>query len=68
MENNLRVFVVDDDAIILDVLRATLAAECELHTFASAEACLSALADVKPDLFLLDVSMPVMDGLSLIHI
>ena len=65
MENNLRVFVVDDDAIILDVLRATLAAECELHTFASAEACLSALADVKPDLFLLDVSMPVMDGYAL---
>lgn len=65
MENNLRVFVVDDDAIILDVLRATLATECELHTFASAEACLSALADVKPDLFLLDVSMPVMDGYAL---
>lgn len=65
MENNLRVFVVDDDTIILDVLRATLAAECELHTFASAEACLSALADVKPDLFLLDVSMPVMDGYAL---
>ena len=65
MENNLRVFVVDDDAIILDVLRATLAAEGELHTFASAEACLSALADVKPDLFLLDVSMPVMDGYAL---
>jgi len=65
MENNLRVFVVDDDAIILDVLRATLAAECELHTFASAEACLGALADVKPDLFLLDVSMPVMDGYAL---
>ena len=43
MENNLRVFVVDDDAIILDVLRATLAAECVLDTFASAEACLSAL-------------------------
>ena len=65
MENNLRVFVVDDDAIILDVLRATLATECELDTFASAEACLSALADVKPDLFLLDVSMPVMDGYAL---
>ncbi len=65
MENNLRVFVVDDDAIILDVLRATLAAECELHTFASAEACFGALVDVKPDLFLLDVSMPVMDGYAL---
>jgi len=62
---NLRVFVVDDDAIILDVMQATLADECELHTFASAEACLGALAECKPDLFLLDVSMPVMDGYAL---
>ena len=65
MENNLRVFVVDDDPIILDILHATLAADCELHTFTSADTCLSALADDKPDLFLVDVSMPVMDGFAL---
>ena len=42
MENNLRVLSSMTTRSILDVLRATLAAECELHTFASAEACLSA--------------------------
>ncbi len=65
MENNLRVFVVDDDEIILDVLRTTLDGECQLHTFSSGENCLSALADGKPDLFLIDVAMPVMDGYAL---
>lgn len=65
MENNLRVFVVDDDALILDVLRTTLDGECQLLTFSSGESCLNALADGKPDLFLLDVAMPVMDGYAL---
>ena len=65
MENNLRVFVVDDDALILDVLRTTLDGECHLLTFSSGESCLNALADGKPDLFLLDVAMPVMDGYAL---
>src|SRR5574343_1246823 len=65
MENNLRVFVVDDDALILDVLRTTLDGECQLLTFSSGERCLNALADGKPDLFLLDVAMPVMDGYAL---
>lgn len=65
MNASLRVFVVDDDAIILDVLTATLGGVCELETFVSAEACLNRLPEVKPDLFLLDVSMPVMDGYAL---
>lgn len=65
MESNLRVFAVDDEPIILDILHATLAADCELQTFASAEACLSAVADNKPDLLLVDVSMPGMDGYAL---
>jgi CheY-like chemotaxis protein len=65
MENNLRVFAVDDESIVLDILHATLAADCDLHTFTSAEACLSAVADNKPDLLLLDVSMPGMDGYAL---
>jgi CheY-like chemotaxis protein len=65
MDASLRVFVVDDDQLILDVLAGTLADVCDLETFVSAEACLSRLADAKPDLFLLDVSMPVMDGYAL---
>lgn len=65
MDVSLRVFVVDDDSIVLDVLAGTLEGICELETFVSAEACLKRLEDVKPDLFLLDVSMPVMDGYAL---
>ena len=65
MDASLRVFVVDDDEIILDVLAATMDGVCQLETFVSAEACLNRLPEVKPDLFLLDVSMPVMDGYAL---
>ena len=67
MDASLRVFVVDDDQIILDVLSVALDGVCELEKFASAEACLNRLAEAKPDLFLLDVSMPEMDGYTLCH-
>ncbi|MFN4340532.1 MAG: two-component system response regulator [Azonexus sp.] len=65
MENKLRVFAVDDEPIILDLLQAILTADWELHTFASAEACLRAVAERNPDLLLVDVSMPGMDGYAL---
>ena len=63
MENNgLRVFIVDDDELILDILSDILHDDCQVETFASGEACLTRLADAKPDMFLLDVNMPGMDG------
>jgi CheY-like chemotaxis protein len=65
MTGGLRVFVVDDDQTTLYVLAGMLQGACELETFSSGEACLARLAEVKPDLFLLDVSMPVMDGYAL---
>lgn len=65
MDTDLRVFVVDDDPMILDVLAANLEGACRWQTFSSAEACLKAVAGGGPDLFLLDVTMPVMDGLTL---
>lgn len=65
MDARLRVFVVDDDSVMLGMLAGTLDGICELETFAAADACLSRLAEVKPDLFLLDISMPVMDGYAL---
>lgn len=65
MTERLRIFVVDDDPLILDMLAAILADVSDLETFSSGEACLMRLAEAKPDLFLLDVSMPVMDGYDL---
>jgi CheY-like chemotaxis protein len=65
MTGGLRVFVVDDDQTMLYVLAGMLQGACELETFSSAEACLARLAEVKPDLFLLDISMPEIDGYEL---
>lgn len=65
MANSLRVFVVDDDPIIRELLSETLADVCRIETFASARDCLARLDQVQPDLFLLDVTMPEMNGYEL---
>lgn len=65
MSQPFRVYAVDDDPIILDVIQAILSPECELQTFASAEDCVEQLKTEKPDLFLLDVKLPGMDGYTL---
>lgn len=59
------VFVVDDDIVVLEVLAGVLDSECQVETFISGEDCLARLNDARPDMFLLDVSMPGMDGYTL---
>jgi CheY-like chemotaxis protein len=65
MAEEFRVFVVDDDPIILELLEDVLSEDCLVESFESGEICLSRVAELKPDIFLLDVSMPVMDGYAL---
>jgi DNA-binding response OmpR family regulator len=62
MSGAFKVFVVDDDPIILDIMCSILEADCAVTTFATAEDCQAALASEKPDMFLLDVGLPGMDG------
>lgn len=62
MNDSFKVFVVDDDPMILEVLRSIFEPECAVETFASAEECQAALQTDKPDLFFLDVTLPGMDG------
>jgi DNA-binding response OmpR family regulator len=62
------VLVVDDDASIHKVLRLNL--ELEGYTVVSAfngEEALECLASSRPDLVLLDVMMPVLDGLEVLR-
>lgn len=65
MDVDLQVFIVDDDQIILELLSGLLEGQCQSETFLSGEACLKRVAEKKPDIFLLDVNMPVMDGYAL---
>jgi CheY-like chemotaxis protein len=60
--NPFKVFAVDDDPIILSVIREIVEPECTVETFGSAEDCLARLGTEKPDMFLLDVGLPGMDG------
>ena len=62
MSEAFRVFVVDDDFFVLELINGILETECVVETFASAEECLARLGTQKPDMFLLDVRLPGMDG------
>ena len=60
----LRVLVVDDDPMVRDVLEAMLSFEgCEVLTASDGERSLELAGESAPDVILLDVMMPGMDGL-----
>lgn len=63
----IRVLVCDDSATIRGILAITLDREPDVRVSATAvngRACLDAIARDVPDIVLLDVEMPVMDGLA----
>ena len=58
------ILVVDDEANNFDVIEALLVAcDYELHYVASGEDAIASLDCIQPDLILLDIAMPGMDGM-----
>jgi diguanylate cyclase len=62
MRQHGRVLIVDDNAMNVDVLRRILRKDYELDTAASGDECLAKLSPFKPQLVLLDIMMPGMNG------
>jgi two-component system chemotaxis response regulator CheB len=65
-ERRTRILIVDDSAVMRSLLRSVIVAEPGLEVAGTAGDGASALSSVgllRPDLILLDVEMPVMDGL-----
>lgn len=61
-----RILVADDDWLNRDLLQAYLSSSgCEVVTAADGESALKLAQNVPPDLALIDVQMPKMDGLEL---
>lgn len=64
METNGKILVVDDEADILEFISYNLKKEgYEVHTAMNGMEALPLAKKIKPDLILLDVMMPVMDGI-----
>lgn len=65
MNKDYRIFVVDDDTTTRLLLNAMLGNTYAVECFDAAEACLNQLDAQCPDLFLLDVGLPGIDGYDL---
>jgi DNA-binding response OmpR family regulator len=65
MESGYSVFVVDDDKTTRLLLETMLGSKYEVESFDSGERCLARLATKLPNLFLMDVGLPGMDGYEL---
>ncbi|MGD2038233.1 MAG: sigma-54 dependent transcriptional regulator, partial [Desulfobacterales bacterium] len=57
------IYVIDDEKTIRDGITITLEADYHIRSFARAEPAIDALKDDPPDLILLDVGLPGMDGI-----
>lgn len=62
----IRILIVDDSAVMRSLLRSVITSDVRLEvagTAADGSSALTAVENLRPDLLLLDVEMPVMDGL-----
>ncbi len=66
-ERRTRILIVDDSAVMRSLLRAVVSSDESLEVFGTAtngQLGLQAIDSLHPDLVLMDVEMPVMDGLA----
>jgi DNA-binding response OmpR family regulator len=62
MKENFTIFVVDDDLLALELVHGVLNTQYTVESFCDVESCQEQLASSRPDMFLLDVRMPGIDG------
>ncbi|MBB5020366.1 DNA-binding response OmpR family regulator [Chitinivorax tropicus] len=61
----MKVFIVDDDAILRELLAEALVDDYKVYCFECGEECLNQMRQLQPDIVLLDLHLPDIDGLEL---
>ena len=61
-----RILAVDDETTILDIMRDQFADSYDVDTATSAEAAMEIFNERRPNLVILDVRLPEVDGLTLL--
>jgi len=61
-----RVLIVDDEALILEVLSEHFKTDFEVETAANGADALGAILRQRPDVVLLDINMPRMNGIAVL--
>ena len=70
MSEQIRIVIADDHFMIREGLKQLLEMDGDIQVVGEAgngEECLKVIADVKPDVVLLDINMPVMNGLKMLE-
>lgn len=68
MARKIQILVVDDEKGVCDLFKKLLTKEgYDVSTALSGEACLKAMKKKEPDLVLLDLKMPGMDGIEVLR-
>ena len=62
MQEKKRVLAVDDSQLNLEIIKEVLGDEYDIRTATSGEEALDVAFDFRPDIVLLDIMMPGMDG------
>jgi DNA-binding NarL/FixJ family response regulator len=66
--DRIRVLLADDHEAMLDRVRKLLGADCDVvGAVSDGQQALEAAQDLKPDVLVLDISMPVMNGIETAH-
>jgi CheY-like chemotaxis protein len=67
MPSNIKVLLVDDNPMVLEMLRQSLAQFATVHTLTDGADALLKTIDEKPDLIIADYNLPNMYGLQLVQ-
>lgn len=65
--DGLTLMIVDDSALFREALEKTLSDAYTIYSFGNGKAALEAAPELKPDVMILDLMLPELDGISLLH-